>query len=135
VPELNQITVTRVVASPAALDAAQWSADALVFRTATDELFVYPAQDQVAVDDAYAIVLRDGGHAGVWLPMTDARNFLGHECEWELPAHRPAFAQGSVAGIPAKLYFEDDRVFLVVLAAYAEDFTERMNHALPESSQ
>ena len=66
-PELNQITVTRVVASPAALDAAQWSADALVFRTATDELFVYPAQDQVAVDDAYAIVLRDGGHAGVWL--------------------------------------------------------------------
>ncbi|MFT5241610.1 MAG: hypothetical protein ACI9OU_001301 [Candidatus Promineifilaceae bacterium] len=134
-PELSQVTVTRVVATQAALDAAQWPADALVFRTAPDELFVYPAQDQVALDDAYAIVLRDGGHAGVWLPMNDAMKFLGHECEWELPGHRPAYAQGSVAGIPAKLYFEDERVFLVVFAAYAEEFTDRMNAALSESSR
>ncbi|MDA1045281.1 MAG: hypothetical protein O3C57_08675 [Verrucomicrobia bacterium] len=125
-PELSRMIVTRMVSTKAALDAAPWPADALVLRTAADELMVYPAQREVSLDDPYAIIIRDGGHAGVWMPMADALRFLERECEWEIPVHRPAFAQGAVAGIPAKLYFEQDRVLFIVAAPFAQDFQNRM---------
>jgi hypothetical protein len=43
-----------------------------------------------------------------------------------VPNGRPAFAQGAVAGIPTKLWLEDDQVLFIVPAPYAADFAERM---------
>jgi hypothetical protein len=43
-----------------------------------------------------------------------------------LPTARPAFAQGAVANIPLKLWFEHDRVLFIVQSPFAADFEERM---------
>ena len=45
---------------------------------------------------------------------------------WALPTERPAFAQGAVAEIPVKLWFEEASVRFVVPAAYAADLGEQM---------
>ena len=123
---LNRIKGTRIVATPAALDTARWPGDALVLRLAADEAFVTADVSVSAVADPHAIVAPDGGFVGAWLPMAEALDFLERTCEWELPHARPAFAQGMVAGLPVKLWFEAERVLFVVAAPYANDLAERM---------
>jgi hypothetical protein len=125
-PELKRLPATRIVASPTALDAAQWPAESLVLRLAPDELLIIPALAQVTLADPHAIIIAEGGYAGVWLPAADALDFLERACEWEIPAQRPAFAQGAVAGIPAKLWLEAERVLIITPAPYAAEFEERM---------
>ncbi|MBX3010455.1 MAG: hypothetical protein KF832_03070 [Caldilineaceae bacterium] len=123
---LERIQGTRIVATPAALDAARWPDEALVLRLAADEAFVTAAVKADAVADPHAIVVPDGGFAGVWLPATTALDFLARTCEWEVPASRPTFAQGMVAGLPVKLWLETERVLLLVPAPYATDLQERL---------
>lgn len=123
---LNRIQGTRIVATPVALDAAHWPSDAVVLRLAADEAFVTTAISMAEIDDPHAIVAPDGGFIGGWLPMADALDFLERTCEWEAPHARPAFAQGMVAGLPVKLWFETERVLFVVAAPYANDLAERM---------
>ncbi|MCB9108888.1 MAG: hypothetical protein H6633_32280 [Anaerolineales bacterium] len=125
-PELKRLPATRIVATPAALDAAEWPDDTLALRFAPDELLVTPPVANLALDDPHAIIIADSGYAGVWLPEAEALAFLEHACEWELPTQRPAFAQGAVAGIAAKLWFEAGRVLLIVPAPLIADFEERM---------
>jgi hypothetical protein len=126
VPVLNRISATRIVATPAALDAATWPAEALVLRFAPDEVFITPPAEQVSLTDPHTIVIAEGGYAGLWLSATEALDFLERACEWELPSERPAFAQGAVAGIPAKLWLETERVLFIIPAPYAADFEERL---------
>lgn len=126
-PVLNRLLATRIVATPAALDAlARPDENTLALRTAADELLLIPPVADVAVADAHAIITEDGGFAGVWLAAEAALEFLARSCEWELPHGRPAFAQGAVAGIPTKLWLEAERVLFVVQAPYAAEFEERM---------
>lgn len=128
-PALKRIAATRIVATPAALDAADIPLSSLVLRFAPDELFVTPPlhdESVILVHDPHAIVISEGGFAGTWLPAAVAAEFLAHNCEWEVPNGRPAFAQGAVAGIPTKLWLEDDQVLFIVPAPYAADFAERM---------
>jgi hypothetical protein len=61
VPVLNRISATRIVAMPAALDAATWPAEALVLRFAPDEVFITPPPAQVSLADPHAIVIAEGG--------------------------------------------------------------------------
>jgi len=124
---LNRIKGTRIVATPAALAAARWPSDALVLPLAADEVFVTTTIAPTAVDDPHAIVAPDGGFVGAWLPMAEALDFLERTCEWEPPQARPAFAQGMVAGLPVKLWFEVERVLFVVAAPYAVDLAERID--------
>jgi hypothetical protein len=126
VPVLNRIPGTRIVATPAALDAAQWPPDALVLRIAADEVYVTAPVAANAVADPHAIVAPDGGFVGDWLPAAEALEVLERTCEWELPAARPAFAQGMVAGLPVKLWLEAERIFFMTPAPYQVDFEERM---------
>lgn len=128
-PALKRIAATRIVATPQALDAADIPQSSLALRFAPDELFVTPPlhdESVIMVHDTHAIVISEGGFAGTWLPATEAADFLVHNCEWEVPDGRPAFAQGAVAGIPTKLWLEDDQVLFIVPAPYAADFAERM---------
>ena len=47
--------------------------------------------------------------------------------EWSLPVDRPAFAQGSIAGVPAKLWLAGDRTALLLTAtAYADELERRL---------
>ena len=125
-PELKRLPATRIVATPAALDAINWPADRHVFRFAPDELLVTPPVANPVLDDQHAIVVTDSSYAGVWLPAAEALTFLEQACEWELPVTRPAFAQGAVAGIPTKLWFEADQILFIIPAPYIVDFEERM---------
>lgn len=123
---LDRFPATRVVAKPAALDAYAWPKGALVLRTAPDEVLALTAEKIAFAGDEHAIVERDDGFAGAWVPSKEALAFLESACEWEPPAARPAFAQGAVAGLPAKLFFETERVLFLVPAPYAADLQERL---------
>ena len=123
---LERLTATRVAATPAALDAAHWPNDAIVLRTASDEATVLAAIAPALIADAHAIVEAETALFGVWILADEALALLERECDWELPAARPAFAQGAVAGLPLKLWFERDRVLFVVSAPFATDFAERL---------
>ena len=129
-PALKRIAGTRIVAKPAALEAADIPQSSLTLRFAVDELFVTPPlQDESAITahDPHAIIIAEGGLAGTWLDADEAHTFLQRNCEWELPNGRPAFAQGAVAGIPTKLWLEADRVLFIIPAPYAAEFAERMH--------
>lgn len=125
-PDLKRISATRIVALPAALDAVTWPGEALALRLAPDEMLVTATVTSDMIDDPYAIVVPDAGFAGAWLPAEEARKRLEYTCEWELPRQRPAFAQGAVAGLPVKLWLEEERVLIMVPAPYAHDLKERM---------
>lgn len=123
---LEPLTATRIAATPAALDAAPWPSDAIVLRTAPDEAIVLAVITPSMIADTHAIVEPETALCGTWIPTDDALALLERECDWELPAARPAFAQGAIAGLPMKLWFEHDRVLFVVSAPFAADFVERL---------
>lgn len=123
--ELKSLPFTRIVATPAALDAATWPAEALALRTAADEVLLL-ASSPPTVADPYAIVVPDSGFVGAWLPAETVQAIFEHHCEWALPDTRPVFVQGAMAGIAAKLWLDAKRGLLIVPAAYGHDFAERM---------
>ena len=92
-PALEPLRGLRVVADPAALDAARWQgSDVIVLRFTPDDAFAIGAAG-LEVDDEHAIVEPEVGFAGVWLPA----EVVAHHVEWPLPVERPALAQGFVA--------------------------------------
>ncbi len=123
---VERLNGTRIVAMPAAINTATWPKGALAFRLAPDEVLVTTTVAASVVDDAHAIVERETGFSAAWVDNAEAMDFLERECDWELPRERPAFAQGMVAGLPLKLWFEQDRVLMVVASPYAADLAERL---------
>jgi len=133
-PRLRPLEATRAVAAPAALDAltadAPWPGDALALRTAPDELFVTALPNFEVAGDPHAIVERETGFSCVWLDAADTAALLDRECDWERPAGGPALAQGEIAGIPVKLWFEAKRTLLLAPAPFAAAFQRRLSRAL-----
>ena len=122
-PGFEPLQGVRVVADPAALDRARWAGvEVTVLRFAPDDALALGATG-VDVADEHAVVEPEAGFAGAWLPL-DA--VVAH-IEWPLPAERPALAQGSIAGVPAKLWLPDDGDVLVLTAtAYADEIAGRL---------
>ena len=122
---LEPLRGLRVVADPAALDAARWHGDdVIVLRFAPDDAFAF-GPIRVEIDDADAIVESEVGFAGAWLPVNEVMPHL----EWELPlpAERPTLAQGSIAGVPAKLWLAGaGDVLLLTSAAFAHELAGRL---------
>ena len=125
-PAPERLVATRVAAAPAALDTARWPAGARVFRIAPDEALVEGVVSPAAVDDPHAIVEAETGFVSHWIDRVRALDVLQRACEWEIPSACPAFAQGAVAGLPVKVWFEADRVLFIVPAPFAGDFAERV---------
>lgn len=123
-PVFERMPARRVVARPEALDRAKPREDTLMLRVAPDEVLLFPDVD-IDLGDPHALSLSETGFSGVWLEVKVALNFLERTCTWQLPSERPAFAQGAVAELPVKLYFEKDRVLILIPAPYAADFEER----------
>ena len=124
----------RVVASPAALDAAVWQDDRrpgddfepLVLRCAPDETLAIGGV-RVEVPDRYAIVEPETGFAAVTVEADEFADRVARHVEWTLPPERPAFAQGAIAGVPAKLYLEPSGAATIVVAiAYVDELIERL---------
>ncbi|MXX61612.1 MAG: hypothetical protein F4112_01130 [Holophagales bacterium] len=135
-PRFRQLEATRVSATPAALDALiaepPWPAGALAFRTAPDELLVTASPDFEVAGDPHAIVERETAFSYVWLGEATVERFLDRECEWRRPDARPALAQGEIAGIPAKLWFEAGRTLILTPAPFAAAFQRRLTGSLAE---
>jgi len=123
VPVPDRLPGLRVVADPAALDAARWQGnDLTILRLAPDDVFAIGATG-VEVDDEHAIVEAEPGFAGAWLPLDE----VAHHVEWSLPTERPALAQGAVANIPARIWLPDDgHALLITAAAYADELESRL---------
>ena len=136
-PRLRRLEATRVSATPAALDSLverpPWHAGALAFRTAPDELLVTATPDFEVAGDSHAIVERETAFSYVWLDEATATRFLDRECEWRRPDARPALAQGEVAGIPAKLWFEAGRTLILTPVPFAAAFQRRLTGLFGET--
>jgi hypothetical protein len=120
----------RVVADPEALDRASWRGDldVTVVRVAPDEALAIGARS-VEIDDPHAIVEDEGGFVGAWLTAEEFETWIRPHIEWPLPADedRPTVAQGSIAGVPAKLWLRaTGGALLVAQAAYADELTGRL---------
>lgn len=129
-PALERLEGTRVVADPAAIDSmvGALAPSIVVLRAAPDDVFAIGATG-VAVDDPHAIVEDERGFVGGWCAIDEIRSHL----EWSLPTERPALAQGSIAGVPAKLYLPEDGhdALVVTAAAYAATLAERLGWSRP----
>jgi len=127
VPALEPLRGLRVVADPAAIDGARWEAathdeSVIVLRFAPDEAFAIGAT-KVTLDDVHGIVEDERGYVGAWCPFDAIRP----QTEWAPPSERPAIAQGSIAGVPAKVWLPDDgEVLVVATAAHATGLAERL---------
>lgn len=124
----------RVVATPEAIDRATWEDagpgpdefEPLVLRFAPDEAFAVGATS-VQLADPDAIAEPETGYLAVMFPVDEFVDFVLPRIEWPPPATRPAFTQGSIAGVPAKLYIDTTGAATVfVLAAYLDDLLLRL---------
>ena len=124
----------RVVASPDAIDAAAWQDagpgpdefEPLILRFAPDEAFAVGATG-VHIDDPEAIAEPELGYTAVMFPVDEFIDVVLPRIEWPVPATRPAFCQGSIAGVPAKLYIDSTGAATVfVMGAQVDDFLSRL---------
>lgn len=122
-PALDRLRGVRVVADPGSVDRATWHGDDVtVLRFAPDDAFGLGART-VDIDDPHGIVEDEAGFVGAWLDPAE----IEPHTEWPLPSERPALAQGSIAGVPAKLWLPaDGDALLVTAAAYARELESRL---------
>jgi len=122
---LEPLDCFRVVSTPSALATAAWSPEAIVLRTAPDEVIVV-GSGAPRFDDPHAIVEPDRGWRGGWVAIAAAEAFLRSAADWQLPEQRPVLAQGMVAGLPVKVWIEAERALFVVSHTVADDLIERV---------
>jgi hypothetical protein len=124
--ELSHLEFTRIVASPSALDAALGDAD---IRISPDEAFSFASADDLRAElPAQAIVETDAGWSGAWLDEHTLRRRLASLIDWPLQ-DRPSVNQGSIAGVPAKVWLPagTSEALLMVPSASAHELQERLS--------
>lgn len=124
----------RVVAAPEAIDRAVWHDEGpgpdefepLIVRFAPDDAFAIGAT-RVEVDDPHAIIEPEVGYMALMFPADEFVDIVVPRLEWPAPIERPAFAQGAIAGVPAKLYLDSTGAAIVlVLASYIDDLLDKL---------
>ena len=122
-PAPESLRGQRIVADPSVIDAiaAALRAGTVLLRFAPDEAFlVGGGLTDLRVD---GIVEDEVG----FVALTVERDVVERHTEWPLPSEVGAFAQGSIAGVPAKLaWLPDGRAWIVTHAAYAAELLERL---------
>jgi hypothetical protein len=127
VPALERVQGIRVVAAPAAIDAARWHGDDVdVLRIAPDEALGIGATGIEVDADLDAIVEPESGYSVALLARDELAALAAHT-EWFIPVLKghPDVAQGKIAGVPAKLLVGDPTL-LVVQTAYADELERRL---------
>ena len=120
------VAAIRVVASPAALDASTWPADATVLRLAPDEILLVDALD-TDPPEPDAIVFPDTSWVRFVLTPDDGVAMMAHAAAW--PAPSAGMAQGLVAGIAVKVVVGDPW-WVLVPAVVAAEFEQRLREGL-----
>jgi hypothetical protein len=118
----------RVVADPAALDRASWRGDrdVTVLRLAPDDALAVGAR-AVDIIDEHAIIEEEAGFVGAWLTADEFEAWFLPRSEGPPPEERPAVAQGSVAGVPSKLWLRvTGGALLLAPAAFADELAGRL---------
>ena len=125
----------RVVARPDALDTAVWcvaegSSDRgrpSVLRFAPDEAFgMVGLGGSVEIDDPFAIVVEEAGFISISFEVEEFEHFVAPHVEWPIPEQRPTFAQGAIAGVPAKIDVHGGQATVLVARAYADELLTRL---------
>jgi len=118
----------RIIADPAALDAAPWPTSSRVVRISPDDVFLIGAAEPSIPTDAHAIVTPEHGFSGATISAMQVSDIGLHHIEWAVPAARPALAQGQIAGVPAKLVLHADGSALLLVACAAQhELEDRLN--------
>jgi len=120
-PEL--LSGVRVVAKPAAIDAARLPAGTTMLRIAPDDAIVAGVAT-LTIDDPYAIIEPEYAFVHWRLTPEEFAGVTDH-IEWPLPTDG-RLGQGLIAGVPAKVLIAPDHVLLVVSAGLADELSERL---------
>ena len=81
----------------------------------------------VHLDDPDAIVEPELGYTAIMFPVDEFIDVVLPRIEWPLAPTRPAFCQGAIAGVPAKLYIDTTGAATVfVMTSYLDDFLSRL---------
>ena len=113
----------RVVANPAAIDAATLPAGATMLRIAPDDAIVAGAAT-LTLDDPFAIIEPEYAFVHWRLQPAELDSVRNH-IEWPLPASGQ-LGQGLIAGVPAKILITADVVLLIVSAGLAHELSGRL---------
>ena len=121
----ERLEATRIVADPGALDEVGSPDRGHLVRLAPDDLLVIPPLERVDVADPYAIIEPEAGFSAAWFDGSELPR-LQAVSAWEFPRHRPAFAQGHLAGIPVKMLFDGGGARVLVPTVLARELEERL---------
>jgi hypothetical protein len=113
----------RVVANPAAIDAATLPAGATMLRIAPDDAIVAGAAT-LTIDDPFAIVEPEYAFVHWRLQPAEFDSVRNH-IEWPLPT-LGQLGQGLIAGVPAKILMKSDVALLIVSAGLAHELSVRL---------
>jgi hypothetical protein len=107
------------------------SPGALLCRVAPDELLLVALDGgQPATGTAAVLSVDCSDGFAVWsLAGADADAAFARLSAIELPAERPAFLQGAVAGVPAKVLAENGRLVVLVASVLGHHLRERVRAA------
>ncbi len=123
---VDHVTGWRIIAEPAALDAAAWPAGSQAVRISPDDTYVIGADRPTVPGDEFAIVTPEYGFSIA--NVIDVVALAERHIEWSLPTERPAVAQGQIAGVPAKLVLRaDGSAQLLVASAARHELQERLS--------
>lgn len=133
-----EATVVRLMARAAALDSLPGLEDVFRGRVAADELMLIALapgrQDLVEAAAAHfdavdpdALVIGETDGWTIWTISGGAADeAFARLSALPLPATRPAFLQGAVAGVPAKVVAEPGRLHIVLVASLGDHVRERV---------
>jgi hypothetical protein len=124
VHEREAVDAVRVVATASSIDDGAWPDGALVLRTAPDEVLMIGG-DRPRVLDPHAIVEHDSSWVVFRTAAPNAAVVIEQTADWPLPSE--GFAQGMVAGIPAKVWVARVEVQFFVPGVFADDFEHRLD--------
>jgi hypothetical protein len=111
----------RVVANPSSID----EIGGVVLRFAPDDALAL-SDTAPEISDPDAIVERDTGWVSLRLSEKEALELISIHATWHAPVERPSFAQGMLAGLPAKVYLNGAASLIVVPAPFAHELDERL---------
>ncbi|MGH8958428.1 MAG: hypothetical protein ACRDVK_07105 [Acidimicrobiia bacterium] len=118
---VERVTAWRVVAHPASID----ELGGLVLRLAPDDALVLSGTELV-VGDPDAIVELDTGWVSLGMAEERVLELVAVSASWQAPNERPAFAQGMLAGLPAKVYLDGSDSLIMVPAPFGHELEERL---------
>ena len=121
----ESLAATRIVATPAALEAASWPPGTIAMPIAPDEALVI-GDIPGDIDDPHAIIEDEGGFVVLRLTRAELDAWMSREAEWTLPRSPTSFSQGMVAGLPVKIWVDGDLAMVLTRVSLRSELAGRL---------